>query len=568
MSLDPMTVVGFDGCFIQLNAAWEDVLGYPLAELTGRAFMDFVHPEDQERTAAAAARLSEGAGNVVGFENRYRACDGGYRWLRWNTTSDGERELLYAVARDVTEDKLAERTFQGLNDGLIEAQEEIINRLLRAAEFRDDETGAHIARMNGLCERIGHRLGLGSEDCHSLRMAAAMHDIGKIAIPDDVLRKPGPLTAAERTVMQTHAEIGHQILQGSGIPILERAAGIALGHHERADGCGYPWGLAGDVIPLDSRIAAVADVFDALTSARVYRPAFSVDAALQMMREESGSHFDPVVLQALLDEIRTTEPAGQACVPHPPEQVPDSWAQAAPPAQTGDGESHGLPERVEWRVCLEAIKRLAGNDTVMWRLELDHAGGSVDSVKGQRLAMDSASISHGMRMLRDGEVARVLVSAHAASLGPILASGILHQGLPTTATQLVVSVLPDGSSIAEIEHGVSALKQSGCLVAIAEFGSGDSLELAGRCRFDYVNLSRRMTDGIATRPAQQLTVRSMASLAEGLGASSVCDGIRTDEDADALRALGVELGTMISRAKPASLVTAVESAELCATERT
>jgi len=464
---------------------------------------------------------------------------------------------VLGVVREIT-------AYRRATDALIEAQEEIINRLLRAAEFRDDDTGAHIARMSEFCERIGHRLGLGSEDCHSLGMAAAMHDIGKIAIPDAVLRKRGPLTAAERTVMQTHAEIGHQILQGSGIAILERAAEIAHGHHERIDGCGYPQGLAGDAIGLDSRIAAVADVFDALRSTRVYRPAFSVGAALQMMREESGTHFDPVVLQALLDEIRTTKPAEQGTAGIPPEQTLDCLA-VAPAAQTVDGKSHGPSERVRWRVRLEPIKRLAGNDTVMWRLDLDRAGGSVDSVKGQRLAKDYASILHGVQMLRDGEVARVLVSAHAASLGPILASGILDQGLPATATQMVISISPDGSSIAEIEHDVSVLRQFGCLVAIAEFGFGDSLELAGRCHFDYVNISQRMTQGLATRPARQLTVRSMASLAEGLGASSICEGIRTDKDADAIRELGVELGAMIGSGEPASFV-AVESVELSATE--
>lgn len=100
-----MSVVGFDGCFVRLNAAWEGVLGYAPAELEGRAFMDFVHPEDQERTAAAAARLIEGAGNVAGFENRYRARDGGYCWLRWSITSDVQRELFYAVARDVTPER-------------------------------------------------------------------------------------------------------------------------------------------------------------------------------------------------------------------------------------------------------------------------------------------------------------------------------------------------------------------------------------------------------------------------------------------------------------------------------
>ena len=135
-----------------------------------------------------------------------------------------------------------------------------------------------------------------------------MHDVGKIAIPDSILLKPGPLTDEERAVMQTHTGTGQRMLSGTGIELIDQAAEIALTHHERFDGRGYPSGLSGEAIPIDGRIAAAADVFDALTSDRVYRPAFTHGQALVMMRAGSGTQFDSNVLEALL-EVLDTEPS-------------------------------------------------------------------------------------------------------------------------------------------------------------------------------------------------------------------------------------------------------------------
>ncbi|CAB4914587.1 unannotated protein [freshwater metagenome] len=157
--------------------------------------------------------------------------------------------------------------------------------------------------MSILAERLAERLGVPEDQLAFLPLAAAMHDIGKIGISDSILEKPGPLTADERTVMERHTTIGHDILSGSGSELLELAAEIALTHHERWDGSGYPNGLSRDGIPLPGRIAAVADVFDALTADRVYRGAFSEDEALRMMREGRGSHFDPDVLDTLFELV-------------------------------------------------------------------------------------------------------------------------------------------------------------------------------------------------------------------------------------------------------------------------
>ena len=180
-----------------------------------------------------------------------------------------------------------------------DASAETIQRLCVAVEARDRGTAAHIDAMSEHCFAIARELGLSRDRCELLHAASPMHDVGKVGVPDQVLLKPGPLTDEEREVMRKHAEIGYRILAGSGAELLRVAATVAWTHHERLDGQGYPRGLAGDAIPLEGRIAAVADVFDALTRDRVYRPRFATDRALGMMAEERGTQFDSDVLDAL-----------------------------------------------------------------------------------------------------------------------------------------------------------------------------------------------------------------------------------------------------------------------------
>jgi putative two-component system response regulator len=200
--------------------------------------------------------------------------------------------------RERLEQLVAERTAE-----LGRSREETIHVLARAAELRDHETGQHIERVSRSCELIARRLGLSHDRCELLRIASPLHDIGKIAIADHILRKPGPLSADERRVVETHTVLGHSILAGSREPLLQLAAEIAWTHHERFDGGGYPRGLKGDEIPLAGRIVAVADVFDALVSDRVYRSALPVDDVVAAMRVARGSHFDPDALDALLTAI-------------------------------------------------------------------------------------------------------------------------------------------------------------------------------------------------------------------------------------------------------------------------
>ena len=182
-------------------------------------------------------------------------------------------------------------------------QLEAITRLSRAAEFRDDDTAMHIQRMSRYSELIARQMGAGESACRRILISSPMHDVGKIGTPDKILLKPGKLSTEEFEIMQRHTEMGFRILDGSGSDLLEEAAVIAISHHEKWDGGGYPRGLQRLEIPEPGRIVAVADVFDALTSRRVYKPAFSVERAVEIMTDGRGSHFDPEILDLFLGNL-------------------------------------------------------------------------------------------------------------------------------------------------------------------------------------------------------------------------------------------------------------------------
>jgi putative two-component system response regulator len=237
-------------------------------------------------------------------------------------------------------------------------QEEIILRLCRAGGYRDHETGEHIIRMARYCELIAEELGFPPETCRFIYSAAQMHDIGKIGIPDAILQKPGALTPEERAIMQEHTLIGESILQGSGSPLIQAAEIIAATHHERWDGKGYPRGLKGESIPISGRIAAVADVFDALTSERHYKPGWPVSAARDELVRNSGTRFDPACIDAFLrrwdDVLKIAHSAGNAPLaqrlqgrrsfsvePPPVSEVSHSSVAASPPA-TGMNSTIGV----------------------------------------------------------------------------------------------------------------------------------------------------------------------------------------------------------------------------------
>jgi putative two-component system response regulator len=206
-------------------------------------------------------------------------------------------ELAEVIAEQTRELRRAVVRVAVLRGELDQAEGETIKRLARAIAARSRETYEHLERVGRMSAAICARLGESRERCESVATAASLHDIGKVAIPDAILLKEGPLDIDEREQMQRHAEIGHMVLLGSG-RLLELAATIALSHHERWDGRGYPQGLTGEEIPLPARICAVADVFDALASDRPYRSAFDPEAAMAIIEEERGEAFDPQIVDA------------------------------------------------------------------------------------------------------------------------------------------------------------------------------------------------------------------------------------------------------------------------------
>jgi len=177
-------------------------------------------------------------------------------------------------------------------------ERETLMRLARAGEFRDEETGYHLVRMARYSRLIADTIGLERDEAESVELAAPLHDIGKIGIPDQILLKSGRLDAAEASTMRRHPLIGHEILKGSASKYVRMGSLIALGHHEKYDGSGYPNGLVGDHIALCARIVAVADVFDALTSARPYKQAWPSEQAFEFLQAQRGKHFDPQLVDA------------------------------------------------------------------------------------------------------------------------------------------------------------------------------------------------------------------------------------------------------------------------------
>lgn len=225
-------------------------------------------------------------------------------------------EISQRHERERLEQTVAERTLELRNaiENVKRSEEETVTRLAAAVEARDHETAEHIERVGNYSALVAQRLGLPGEHCELVRRASTLHDIGKIGVADEILLKPGPLTQPERREMERHAEIGHDILAGSQLDLLDLAARIAWTHHERVDGLGYPRGLAGTEIPLEGRIVAVVDVYDALTADRPYRKALSHADALTLLAAGRETQFDPIVLDAFLGALDEAPPAPRATI--------------------------------------------------------------------------------------------------------------------------------------------------------------------------------------------------------------------------------------------------------------
>lgn len=220
-----------------------------------------------------------------------------------DTIKRHQAELEANVAKRTASLRLALQETAEAQRHVYQAQLETIERLALAAEYKDEDTAFHVKRMGRYCHMIALKLGLPPQECELILNASPMHDVGKIGIPDAILLKPAKLDPDEWEIMKTHARIGGVILGGSSSQLLQAGEVIALSHHEKWDGSGYPNGLAGDAIPLWGRIAAIADVFDALTTRRPYKEPFSNEKAIGIMREGRGTHFDPRLLDLFLDSL-------------------------------------------------------------------------------------------------------------------------------------------------------------------------------------------------------------------------------------------------------------------------
>jgi putative two-component system response regulator len=226
-------------------------------------------------------------------------------------TKPFDRNELLARVRNMLDAQLAHRLVYEQKDVLDEmvrirtdelrrTRLQVVQRLGRAAEYRDNETGNHILRMSHISALLAKSIGWNEADCELMLHASPMHDIGKIGIPDHILLKPGNFKPEEWEIMKSHAIIGANILEGDDSDLMKCAAEIALTHHEKWDGSGYPQGLAGEAIPLSGRIAALADVFDALTSVRPYKKAWTIDTAVELIKKNRSTHFDPDLVDMFL----------------------------------------------------------------------------------------------------------------------------------------------------------------------------------------------------------------------------------------------------------------------------
>ncbi len=308
----PVYVKDEDFRYVFSNAQADDLAGQERGQLLGQTDEAIMAPEALARTRAVDRRILERSTTYKAEETlEIGGVERTFKTVKFPLLDEvGRATAVCGISTDITAQKEALR----LRDDLAAAQQqaidelrasrlETVERLARAIEFHDSSTGLHVTRMAVITAFLGSQLKLDAEFVQLLREAAPMHDVGKIGTSEEILRKPGPLTAEERKEMERHTVVGHEILSGSQSQLLQIAATIALTHHEHYDGTGYPQGLAGEEIPLEGRVSAVADVFDALLSDRCYRPALPVSDAVEVIQDGRGTHFDPRIADLLINGL-------------------------------------------------------------------------------------------------------------------------------------------------------------------------------------------------------------------------------------------------------------------------
>jgi PAS domain S-box-containing protein len=314
IDMAPMPIYAKDlrGRYVLANANLEELAGVERGEMVGLTDDAFLLPGDAAKAVEADRCVSEDGATYEATDVRLVAgVTRTFKTVKFPLRDEaGEIVAIAGISPEIT----AELEATNLREELLAVQaraieelelsrQETVERLSRAIDRHDSSTGEHVNRMAAVAAMLGRESGLDPGRVELLRLAAPMHDVGKIGTPDEILRKPGPLSAEERSVMEQHTWVGHEILVDSQSDLLRLAATIALTHHERFDGSGYPQGLVGQEISPEGRIVAVADVFDALLSDRVYRPAMSVEETMEILEEGSGTQFDPQIVDLLVAHL-------------------------------------------------------------------------------------------------------------------------------------------------------------------------------------------------------------------------------------------------------------------------
>ncbi|MFN3742579.1 MAG: HD domain-containing phosphohydrolase [Anaerolineales bacterium] len=311
---DGIAILDEEGSFRYLSPSTERLLGYPLEEITNRSPFDYIHPDDLPLMQQAWEEGLHQAGIVRRLNYRFRNGQGEWRYIEAvarNLLHDPNVRGVVINFRDITERIEAEKALERYAQALAEAYDRTLEGWAKALELRDELTEDHTRRVVKMSVRFAHLLGIDESQLVHIRRGAILHDIGKMAIPDSILRKHGALTAEERRIVERHPQVAYDML--FPIEFLRPALDIPYAHHERWDGKGYPRGLKGEAIPLAARIFSIVDVWDALTSDRPYRRAWSRERTLEYLRSQAGKMFDPTLVEFFiqhLDEIIETQKNG------------------------------------------------------------------------------------------------------------------------------------------------------------------------------------------------------------------------------------------------------------------
>jgi PAS domain S-box-containing protein/putative nucleotidyltransferase with HDIG domain len=297
---DLIQSVALDGRFLFVNRAWQETLGYTEAELPGINLWKIIHPQSLPHCQEIFSQIIKGK-SIKNTQATFVAKDGNPIQVEGNVIGrymDGKLIATHGFFRDITEHKQAEEKLKQSYKKLRKMLNDIVQTVALTVEIRDPYTAGHQHRVSQLTSAIARQMNLSSDQVEGIYMAAILHDIGKISIPAEILTKPGRLTEIEMSMLKTHPQVGSDILKRIDFPW--PLAEVVLQHHERRDGSGYPKGLKGDEILIEARILGVADVVEAMSSHRPYRPALGIDKALEEISQNRGILYDPEVVDTCI----------------------------------------------------------------------------------------------------------------------------------------------------------------------------------------------------------------------------------------------------------------------------